>query len=94
MVGAEEGRRGCVQAVNAEMTDLGFDPVQSGDARTTTIAFTECPFRSLAEAFPELVCHLHRGMIEGMVEVLGDTTVTRFATLADRDPCQVDLAVR
>jgi len=40
------------------------------------------------------VCHLHRGMIEGMVEVLGDTTVTRFATLADRDPCQVDLAVR
>ena len=94
MVGAEEGRRGCVQAVNAEMADLGFDPVQSGDARTTTIAFTECPFRSLAEAFPELVCNLHRGMIEGMVEVLGDTTVTRFATLADRDPCQVDLAVR
>jgi len=94
IVQADEGRRGCLQAVSAEMVDLGFDPVQSGDARTTTIAFTQCPFRSLAEVFPEVVCHLHRGMIEGMVEVLGNATVTRFATLADRDPCQADLAVR
>jgi len=29
-----------------------------------------------------------------MVDVLGEVDVTRFATLADRDPCQVDLAVR
>ncbi|HSH61812.1 MAG TPA: helix-turn-helix domain-containing protein [Acidimicrobiales bacterium] len=94
MIRTEQGQRGCVQAVNAEMVDLGFDPVQSGDARTTTIAFTQCPFLSLAQAFPELVCHLHRGMIEGMAEVLGDARVTRFATLADRDPCQADLAVR
>ena len=94
MARTEQGQGGCLQAVSAELTDMGFDPVQSGDGRTTTIAFTQCPFRSLAEAFPELVCHLHRGMIEGMVEVLEDGSVERFATLADRDPCQVDLAVR
>ena len=90
----ERGQRGCVEAVSAELADMGFDPVQDGGSRTTTIAFTQCPFRSLAEAFPDLVCNLHRGMIEGMVEVLGDGQVERFATLADRDPCQVDLAVR
>ncbi|MDQ3573374.1 MAG: helix-turn-helix domain-containing protein [Actinomycetota bacterium] len=90
----ERGQRGCVEAVSAELADMGFDPVHDGDASTTTIAFTQCPFRSLAEAFPDLVCNLHRGMIEGMVEVLGDGQVERFATLADRDPCQVDLAVR
>ena len=73
---------------------MGFDPAIVEDGGHSTIAFTNCPFRQLAEAFPELVCHLHRGMIEGMVDVLGEVDVTRFATLADRDPCQVDLAVR
>ena len=90
----ESGPTGCVEAINAELADMGFDPVHDGDGNTTTIAFTQCPFRSLAEAFPELVCHLHRGMIEGMVDVLGERKVERFATLDDRDPCQVDLAVR
>jgi predicted ArsR family transcriptional regulator len=90
----EDGRPACIAAVMAELADLGFDPVHQEDGETATIAFTHCPFRNLAEAFPELICNLHRGMIEGMVEVLGGTAVERFATLADRDPCQVDLAVR
>ena len=85
---------GCVEAVMAELTEMGFDPAVAEDANTATIAFTNCPFRELAEAFPDLVCHLHRGMIEGMVDVLGGATVARFATLDDRDPCQVDLAFR
>ena len=84
----------CVAAVEAELADLGFDPASAQDGNVTTIAFTRCPFRPLAEAFPELVCHLHRGMIEGMVDVLGGADITRFATLEDREPCQVDLALR
>lgn len=85
---------GAVAAIEAELADLGFDPARVDDGNITTIAFTRCPFRELAEAFPELVCHLHRGMIEGMADVLEGTEVARFATLEDRDPCQVDLAVR
>ncbi|MBW3668637.1 MAG: helix-turn-helix domain-containing protein [Actinobacteria bacterium] len=84
----------CVAAVTAELAELGFDPASGEDGRTTTIAFTRCPYRELAEAFPELVCHLHRGIVEGMVEVLGEVDVVRFATLADRDPCQVDVTSR
>jgi predicted ArsR family transcriptional regulator len=84
----------CVAAVEAELADLGFDPAGARDGNVATIAFTRCPFRPLAEAFPELVCHLHRGMVEGMADVLSGVEVTRFATLEDRDPCQVDLALR
>ena len=84
----------CVAAVTDELAELGFDPAAGQDGRTTTIAFTRCPYRELAEAFPELVCHLHRGIVEGMTEVLGQVEVARFATLADRDPCQVDLTAR
>ena len=83
----------CIKAVASELADLGFDPATATDGTVTTIAFTRCPFRPLAEAFPELVCHLHRGMIEGMVDVLGGAEIARFATLEDRDPCQVDLTV-
>lgn len=84
----------CVAAVVAELDDLGFGPAPAVDGSTTTVAFATCPFRPLAEAFPQLVCELHRGIIEGMVDVLGGAAVTRFATLEDRDPCQVDLAAR
>ena len=84
----------CIAAVMAELTDMGFDPASADDGNLTTVAFTRCPFRELAEAYPEVVCHLHRGIIEGMVDELGGVDVDRFGTLADRDPCQVDLATR
>ena len=32
------------------------------------IEFLHCPFRELAEAYPELVCNLHRGLCEGVVD--------------------------
>ncbi|HEX2699493.1 MAG TPA: helix-turn-helix domain-containing protein [Acidimicrobiales bacterium] len=84
----------CLGAVRAELRELGFDPVEDSDGGVTTIAFSHCPYLQLAEAFPELVCHLHRGVVEGMVEVLGGVRIERFATLADRDPCHVALTSR
>ncbi|TML43716.1 MAG: ArsR family transcriptional regulator [Actinobacteria bacterium] len=93
--GADRDRAGaCVAAVMAELADMGFDPASAGDGIVTTVAFTRCPFRELAEAYPELVCHLHRGIVEGMAAELGGVDVERFGTLADRDPCQVDLVTR
>lgn len=84
----------CAEALTAELADLGFDPAVAVGGRFTTIAFTRCPFRELAEQFPDLVCNLHRGLVEGFVESMGGASVEGFATLADRDPCQVHLADR
>ena len=64
------------------------------DDKLATIAFTHCPYAELAAAHPEVVCHLHRGLVEGFVESIGGAGVDRFRTLADRDPCQVELSVR
>lgn len=88
------GSESCVAALTAELAELGFDPATATDGTTTTVAFTSCPFRELAEAFPELVCNLHRGIVEGFVESLGGASVARFATLEDRDPCRVDLVAK
>jgi len=104
--GAEEGRlladsyasrrprASCVDAVTNMLTELGFDPAVVTDDRLTTIAFAHCPYAELAAAHPEVVCNLHRGLIEGFVESIGGAGVEGFRTLADRDPCQVELSFR
>ncbi len=105
LVGAEAGRamaragrtaarQDCVAAIITMLSELGFDPAVVADDDVATIAFTHCPFAELAAAHPEVVCHLHRGLIQGYVEQIGGASVERFGTLADRDPCQVELSVR
>lgn len=84
----------CLNALTDQLASLGFDPVVGEDASSAAIAFTHCPFQELAEAYPDLVCHLHRGMIEGFVNVPEGVRVTAFHTLADRDPCRVELSLR
>ncbi len=83
----------CADALTAELAVLGFDPESVVDDDSATIAFTRCPFRELAEANPDLVCSLHRGLVEGFVGARGDGWVLDFHGLADRTPCQVEIAL-
>ncbi len=93
---AAAGTQSCLEALVDELADLGFDPAVGDDGAITTVGFTRCPFRELAGAFPELVCHLHRGIVEGVVQGVpnSEIVVGTFATLADRDPCRVELLSR
>jgi predicted ArsR family transcriptional regulator len=93
---AAAGTQSCLEALVDELADLGFDPAVGDDGAITTVAFTRCPFQELAGAFPELVCHLHRGIVEGLVQGVpnSEIVVGTFATLADRDPCRVELLSR
>jgi predicted ArsR family transcriptional regulator len=84
---------GCVVALTAELTALGFDPAVVVDPGLATFAFTHCPFGQLAEEHPDLVCSLHRGLVEGFVDAIGDGQVDAFHPLIDRTPCQVEVAI-
>ena len=92
--------RSCLTALAQELDRLGFEPAvdpESGIAppgadSATRIEFLHCPFRELAEAYPELVCNLHRGICEGVAEA-GRGTVEQFSTLYEPDPCHVVVAV-
>lgn len=81
----------CEEALLAELAELGFDPAAVTDEGGATIAFTRCPFEDLAEANPDLVCSLHRGLVEGFVDGRGDGEVVAFHDLSARTPCQVEL---
>ena len=98
--GAEAGRRtrsrSCVRALTGELEQLGFEPAEAAGDGTSEgavrIEFLHCPFRELAEAYPELVCNLHRGLCEGLVDEVGGGRVEEFATLYDSEPCHVTVA--
>jgi len=86
--------RPCVDAVMIRLATLGFDPVSAevpdvpDDA---VVGFSHCPFAELVETNADLVCGLHRGMVEGFVSVFSDTEVIDFGTLADRQSCTVTI---
>jgi len=93
----------CLDALILEQARLGFDPEVVEDERGATVAFAHCPFRELADAHPDLVCALHRGLVEGFVDrsavvaepgLAEPLTVDRFHPLVDRVPCQVELVRR
>ena len=87
---AYDGEDGAV-ALFTELDRLGFDPQVVVEDDSVTLGFSHCPFQDLAESNPDLVCGLHRGMVEGFVDELGDCRVHEFRTLVDRNACQVDL---
>ena len=102
--GRRQNSRGCLAALVAELDRLGFDPVESelggggAETRRVRVDFLHCPFRELAEAYPELVCSLHRGIVEGVVGKSArggqpEGMVEDFRTLIDRDPCNVTVSV-
>ena len=92
--------RTCLTVLAQELDRLGFEPAvdpedpvgSTGVGAGTRIEFLHCPFRELAEAYPELVCNLHRGICEGVAEA-GRGTVEQFSTLYEPDPCHVVVAV-
>ena len=92
--GRPAARLPCTDAVVGLLARLGFDPeAADGPDGTTTVAFARCPFQAYAEEQPELICSLHRGLVEGFADARGGTVVA-FSTLVDRDPCRVQLSDR
>jgi predicted ArsR family transcriptional regulator len=100
-VGAAAGRRlatshpGGVDAtttIEECMAEQGFAPRRRERARGAELVMTQCPFPEAAQAAPEVVCDLHRGLAEGLADALGGVTV---ADLVARPPrragCRLEL---
>lgn len=49
------------------------------------------PSRDLARSQPQVVCSLHRGLMEGFAEELGGAVVESFCDLSARTPCRADM---
>jgi predicted ArsR family transcriptional regulator len=73
-------------ALREALAEAGFDPrFRRRGTRSVEIALRGCPFRDLLEEHRELVCTVHRGLLEGMLEGSRPRLHLRsFEPLADR----------
>ena len=67
---------------------------ESDSDASATVVFAHCPFAELAEDHPEVVCGLHRGLVDGFVRRMGDADAHDFCSLTSRTPCRVTVSSR
>jgi predicted ArsR family transcriptional regulator len=74
---AREGRTQVVDALD----ELGYAP--EADARVDRVALTRCPLLQVANDVPDVVCNVHLGLVEELLEASGAdptrATLTPFA---------------
>lgn len=70
--------------VIAHLTDFGFAP-QSDD--TATIALTRCPLLDAARQYPDVTCQIHVGLVQGSLDVVGDTNLKPVLTPFAKPGC-------
>lgn len=66
---------------------LGFDPLT--DTEVGTIRLRACPFRDAAREHPEVVCAVHRGLIEQLLD--GAAPQARLIPFVEPELCVVAL---
>jgi predicted ArsR family transcriptional regulator len=73
------------------MAQAGFDPRFRRVGRgTVEISLRDCPFRDLLDDHRELVCAIHRGLVEGMLGALKPPLVlATLEPLAERTVCRI-----
>lgn len=85
----------------AEMIDVlaewGYTPdlATSENGRTCRIDLVKCPFLDLAKSNPAVVCGIHRGLIAGAMEQLGETnTDVSLEPFVGPELCQAHVRTR
>ncbi|MDP9330841.1 MAG: helix-turn-helix domain-containing protein [Actinomycetota bacterium] len=74
------------------LAEAGFDPrFRRRSAKTVDITLRDCPFRDLLEEHRDLVCGIHRGLLEGMLASSRPAmALTRFEPTAGHGkPCRL-----
>jgi predicted ArsR family transcriptional regulator len=71
------------------MARAGFDPrFHRRTPQTVEVSLRRCPFRDLADDHRELVCAVHRGLLEGMLRGLKPPlALVEFSPFAERSVC-------
>lgn len=78
--------------VAALFTELGFQPTLTHDGGDMQMTLHACPFWSLAEDHPGIVCAVHLGLLQGLVEQSSQTGIqARLTPFVRPRQCQADL---
>ena len=89
--GTRDPARHGLATLQEAMAGAGFDPrFHRGAGGRVQITLRDCPFRDLLDDHRDLVCAVHRGLLEGMLGALKPPLVlTTFEPLAERGTCRL-----
>ena len=74
------------------MARAGFDPRFRREGSGVEVSLRDCPFRDLLDDHRELVCSLHEGLLEGMLDGLKPRLALReLKPFAERGVCRLRL---
>jgi predicted ArsR family transcriptional regulator len=78
------------------LADWGYAPdVRTRNrGRATEVVLGHCPFLALADAHPEVTCGVHRGLLRGVLESLGEDATVRLEPFVTPDTCVAYLSPR
>lgn len=78
------------------MAQAGFDPrFRRAGRGTVQITLRDCPFRDLLDDHRDLVCEIHRGLLEGMLGALKPAlALASFQPLVERTVCRLEARSR
>ncbi len=74
------------------MARAGFDPrFRRREGAAVDVTLRNCPFKDLADDHRDLVCTLHRGLVEGILSALDPPLdIREFVPFTDRATCRVE----
>lgn len=75
-----------VDVIESEMARRGFEPRRHRLPTSVEIVLERCPFEAAATADPGVVCEIHRGLVEGILDAMGAELCV--ADLVTYDPRQ------
>lgn len=70
---------------------LGFDPVHRRDESGESLLLRACPLIGAARDNREVVCEMHRGMLDGVVHRIGDGQGVTLQPFAEDGGCCVEV---
>jgi predicted ArsR family transcriptional regulator len=73
------------------MAEAGFDPrFRRKGRQMVEVSLRDCPFRDLVEDHRDLICSVHQGLVEGMLEGLKPPLrLAEFSPLVERSACRL-----
>ena len=88
--GGGDRRRGVIRHVADLLGEWGYTPQTelADDDLALTVTLRDCPFLELARAHPDVVCGIHRGLIQGTLQAVGEAGAqVALEPLATPDTC-------
>ena len=76
-IGPDRTAAQAVSEVSGLFAELGFEPELAQNGEDVELRLHACPFRAVAQEYPEVVCSLHLGLLRGSLVELGAPVTVR-----------------